>query len=446
VKLLLALIPPLKRGVFPLGFINSTKFYYVLRAWLEGMDALILAAGEGTRMRPLTANTAKPMLPVAGKPCIEHTFDALKKVGVKRMVVVIGWRMAHLRNFIQDQKGVKIETVEQKSRLGTAHAIQQARKKFSEPFLCVNGDVVLSSGMVKDLLDAHKKSGLSVVLGKEVEKPERYGVLQLDRDKTRLVKILEKPKRPPSNLINTGLYVLDTGIFKAIDTTGKSRRGEYEITDSLTTMAREPGVVVKTTKHEYIDISEPWDMLDANAMLLEEIDSSNVKKGTVEKNVFIKGNVVLGKKAVLKSGTYIEGNVIIGEGSVIGPNTYIRGPVSVGSGCKIGASVEVKNTIVMDGSHLPHHNYVGDSIIGQRCNLGAGTKIANLRLDDANITSYIRRTSVETGRRKLGVIMGDDVKTGINSMIDVGTVIGENSFIGPGALASGWIEPNSKIF
>jgi bifunctional UDP-N-acetylglucosamine pyrophosphorylase/glucosamine-1-phosphate N-acetyltransferase len=112
----------------------------------------------------------------------------------------------------------------------------------------------------------------------------------------------------------------------------------------------------------------------------------------------------------------------------------------------VGAAVEIKNSIIMRGTKIPHHSYVGDSVIGERCNFGCGTKVANLRFDDANVMVTTERGVMDTGRRKLGVIMGDDVKTGINSMIDVGTVIFENSFIGPGAVARGMIAPHSMVF
>jgi len=144
----------------------------------------------------------------------------------------------------------------------------------------------------------------------------------------------------------------------------------------------------------------------------------------------------------VRSGSYIVGPVVIGQDCAIGPNCYIRPHTSIGDGCHIGAAVEVKNSIIMNNSDAPHHNYVGDSIIGEGCNLGAGTKIANLRLDEQDITVAGRNTS----RRKLGVIMGDNVKTGINACINVGCMIGNDAKIGPGAIAHGIISPGSKIF
>ena len=156
----------------------------------------------------------------------------------------------------------------------------------------------------------------------------------------------------------------------------------------------------------------------------------------------LKGAVSIGKGTIVRSGTYIVGPVIIGSNCDIGPNCFIRASTAIGDNCHIGAAVEVKNSIIMSGSKVPHLNYVGDSVIGENCNLGAGTKVANLKLDKRNI--FI--DGKDTGRRKLGAIIGDNVQTGINSSINVGTLIGNNSFIGPGALAHGIISPGSKIF
>jgi len=168
-------------------------------------------------------------------------------------------------------------------------------------------------------------------------------------------------------------------------------------------------------------------------------------EGDLEENVHIRGNLILKKGAVIRSGTYIEGNVIADAGAVIGPNSYIRGSTYIGKGSRVGAASEVKNSIIFDRTNIPHHNYVGDSIIGCDCNLGSGTKVANLRIDDGPVKVVIRGTRYNTGRRKLGVIMGDDVKTGINATIDPGTIIFGGSRIGPGARVSGTITSGSRV-
>jgi bifunctional UDP-N-acetylglucosamine pyrophosphorylase/glucosamine-1-phosphate N-acetyltransferase len=203
-------------------------------------------------------------------------------------------------------------------------------------------------------------------------------------------------------------------------------------------MATKDGLHYQEIK-SWLDLSYPWDLLLANESMLAGLEAQNL--GEVEENVVLKGAVAIGKNTVIRSGTYIIGPVIIGEGCNIGPNCYIRPSTAIGDGCNIGAAVEVKNSIIMKGTKIPHHNYVGDSVIGERCNLGAGTKIANLRLDKADI----QVAGIDTKRRKLGAIIGDRVETGINASIDVGCIIGNNTFIGPGVVVSGVILPGSKI-
>ena len=168
-------------------------------------------------------------------------------------------------------------------------------------------------------------------------------------------------------------------------------------------------------------------------------------EGIVEDYVTIKGNLNLGKGSILKSGTYIEGPVWIGENCVVGPNAYLRGGTVLCGKNKIGASTEVKNTIFLKGAKAPHHNYVGDSIIGEDTNLGSGTKIANLRFDKKTIELTHQGEKIDSGRRKLGAILGKNVKTGINASINAGSIIGNDVRIGPNTLVSGTYESKSTI-
>ena len=161
--------------------------------------------------------------------------------------------------------------------------------------------------------------------------------------------------------------------------------------------------------------------------------------------MIINGTLRIGKGTILKSGTYIEGSVWIGDNCVIGPNAYLRNGTVLCGNNKVGASSEVKNSILMEGAKAPHHNYVGDSIIGENCNLGSGTKIANLRLDKNEIVVVHKGKKVNTKRRKLGAIVGDNTKTGINASINSGTILGSNVRIGPNAIVSGTYESQSTL-
>jgi len=401
-----------------------------------GIRAVVLAAGEGRRMRPLTYTRPKVMLPIAGRPILEHLLLGLREAGVTGFTFVVGYCADKVREYFGDggRWGVEISYVLQKRQLGTAHALGSVEGFVEEPeFLVLNGDVILEAEDIRRVLDAPPPA-LGAV---RAEAKEEAGFVEVEGE--RVVRIHEKPKHPPSDLLNTGIYRLDRRVFEFIARTPKSPRNEYELTETLQLMA-DAGVELGWRKlKSWLALSYPWDLLEANEILLSRLEPQNL--GEVEPGAVVKGPVGIGRNTLVRAGSYIEGPVLIGEGCEIGPNCYIRPFTSIGDGCRIGAAVEVKNSIIMRGTKIPHHNYVGDSIIGEDCNLGAGTKIANLRLDRRNVVVEGR----ETGRRKLGAIIGDRVEVGINASINVGTVIGNDSFIGPGALVEGVVHPRSRI-
>lgn len=408
------------------------------------MKAVVLAAGEGTRMRPLTANLPKPLLPVAGKPFLRHTLDALRSAGLSQVGVLIGWQGHRVRESFGDGAafGLSIAYEEQKERLGTAHAIGCMRLHVDGSFLSVNGDVVVSGDALAALLAYHEKVKGPVIGLAEVSDPRAYGVVELEDGK--VVSLEEKPRHPKSGLINAGVYVFDDDIFPLIDGTPKSPRGEYEITDAIRALLVKRDVNGFRLPGPWIDVGQPWDLLQANAALLAPLKGAS--RGRVDSGATLVGEVLVEEGAEVRQGAFIEGPTIVGAGALIGPNCYVRPSTSIGPKAKVGNACEVKNSILMADAHVPHQNYVGDSILGEGCNLGAGTKVANLRLDEAPIKVVFRGVEVDTGLRKLGVIMGDGVKVGINASIDAGTIIGEESFVGPGAHVRGNIAPRSRIF
>lgn len=408
------------------------------------MKALILAAGEGTRLRPLTSNTPKPLLLVAGKPYLSHLFSALKAAGIEDIALLVGWKSNRIRECYGEgtSEGIRITYLEQKERLGTANAIGVAEAMMDEDFVCINGDVVLSEKDIVAVVEAHHRHSGTIMSTVTVEDPTRFGVIEESQGK--MVKIVEKPTVAPSNMINAGLFVFTPQVFEFIRRTQKSSRGEYEITDTLNMMAATIDINIYRLQGPWMDVGRPWDLLKANEILMAGIERRI--DGVVEEGATLKGNVIVEKGALVRSGSYIEGPVYISAGCDIGPNCYIRPSTCLGKNVRIGASVEVKNSIVMNGTHIPHHNYVGDSIVGERCNFGAGTKVANLRFDNKSVKVSSKGDSIDSGTRKLGVIMGDDVKTGINSMIEPGTIIWERAIVGMGAIAKGEIGPDSRVF
>jgi UDP-N-acetylglucosamine diphosphorylase/glucosamine-1-phosphate N-acetyltransferase len=301
--------------------------------------------------------------------------------------------------------------------------------------LIVNGDLYFEKSAIKDILK-HENA----VLGVYKENAEPYGLLIGDRH---LKEIREKVPKS-SGLVNAGIYVFHREIFDYIKKVDLSPRGEIEFTDAVNLFARENKVEIVRYDGLWLDIGMPWHLLDASKAYLENMECNN--EGEIEENVVIKGKVCIGEGTRVLSGTYIEGPVLIGKNCKIGPNAYIRPYTIIGDNCHVGNSCEVKASIIMNGAKVPHFNYVGDSILGENCNLGAGTKIANLRLDERSIKVPVKGRIVDTGRRKLGVIMGDNVHTGINVSIDVGTMIGSNVGIAPGARVKGIIATGSRVY
>lgn len=401
------------------------------------MKCVILAAGEGNRMHPLTYTRPKVMLPIAGKPILEWNLLNARAAGLKEFIFIVSYKSEMVREYFGAGKpwNVKISYVNQGKALGTAHAIGTV-EPFVNDFIVLCGDTIFGINDIRHITKKGNKIGLV-----KIDNATEYGIVELEGKN--VTKIHEKMDHPISNIINAGIYHFNKQIFHYIHKTEKSPRGEFEITDSINMMVNKEqmeGVPL----NEWRDVVYPWHLLDANEELLKKMKTKI--QGTVEKNVTIKGTVNIGKGTVVRSGTYIEGPVMIGNDSKIGPNCYLRPYTTVGNSCHIGNACEVKNSIIMDHSNVPHLNYVGDSIIGQYCNLGAGTTIANLRLDKKNINVILNGNKIDTKRRKLGVMMGDNVQTGINSAFNVGTMVGNNVSIGLGALAKGEIKPNTKIF
>ncbi len=394
------------------------------------MKAVILVAGEGTRMRPLTSSCPKVMLPVANRPMLEHIVTSAISAGVDGFVFITGYQeetiIEHFGN--GSEWNTSIEYVHQEKQLGTANAIGYAREHVKDTFLVLNGDMLINPSHISSLLERKEDAVLTV---KQVDNPTQFGVIATEGD--RVVSIVEKPEVPPSDLANAGIYMFNGSIFDMIDRTELSPRGEYEITRSIELLLEEGADVgYRLLEDEWIDIGRPWDLLDANKVLLS--DAKAYCKGLVEGNATLIGEVQIGEGTLVRNGSYIIGPVVIGEGCDIGPNCFIRPSTAIGNDVHIGNAVEIKNSIIMDGTKIGHLSYVGDSIIGRACNFGAGTKVANLRHDGKNIKVTLKGKRTDTGRRKLGVIMGDDVHTGINTSINVGAVMDTGSSTGPGEI------------
>ena len=219
------------------------------------MKAIILAAGKGTRMMPLTENFPKVLVPIAGKPFLWYLLKNLQEAGITEFGLIVGYKQEKIKEFIEEYGIENAIFIEQKEQLGTGHALMQA-KEFAgnEKFLVVSGDNLYSTDDIKQI--ASRKA--NIIAGFEVNNPSAYGVLVAEGDK--LVRIDEKPENPVSNLISTGLYLFYPEIFEEAEQINKSERGEYELTDAMTALAKKDRMFIYRLKDYWIDLGKISDI------------------------------------------------------------------------------------------------------------------------------------------------------------------------------------------
>lgn len=397
------------------------------------MQAVILAAGKSTRTYPLTLTKPKPLLKILNKPLLAYQLEALSGCNVKEAIIIVGYKKEMIMDYFRDSYcGIKLTYVEQKEQLGTLHALHQVKHLLNERFFVLYADDMCHPA---DLKEAAKHKYCAALM--ETKTPERFGIAKIN-DEGFICDIVEKPKEYIGNLASAWGYVFDLGIF---DYPLEKEEGqkEYFIPTAVRKLCKKEKVFPLKLKGYWLPTGYPWDLLNANEVMIQEIKESKIE-GVVEEGAVIKGIAVIGKGTVVKSGAYIEGPVVIGDNCAIGPNCYIRGSTSIGNNCKIGNAVEIKNSIIMDNTHVGHLSYFGDSVIGENVNIGAGTISGNLRHDNGNVKSIYNGVLVDSGRRKLGAIIADNVHTGINTSIYPGRKIFPNKTTLPGEVVKKDIE------
>ncbi len=417
------------------------------------MKAILIAAGEGLRLRPLTETKPKPLLKVLDKPILVRSLSQLSKCGINDFVIVTNYLEEQIIECITSYfSHLNIHYVHQREIKGSANAFLLAKEHIEEDFFIgVNGDCVYSFPLVSKTVEATKNKIVSIG-GKFTTDTEKYGII-LTNQKKIPQHIVEKPSKEEisEGYANIGIYSLNKDIFGILDEMEKnnerSSRGEYEIPDAINKLLQKQTYETKLVELEendyWFDIGRPWSLLEANETLLSLCDEE--REGIVEDGVHIQGKVIIKRDAIIRSGTYIEGPVFIDEGADIGPNSYIRKYSYLGKKSRIGNGCEIKNSIIEDNVHAAHLSYIGDSIIGPKCNFGAGTITANLRFDKKTISVFTKGKSEDSERKKLGVICGEGVEIGIGALLMPGTKIGSKSWIGAGTIVNENV-PSESIY
>ena len=381
------------------------------------MEAVILAAGEGQRLRPFTVNKPKVMIKVANKPILEHVIDSLRRAGVRDIVMVVGYRKSRVMDYFGDGRrwGVRIRYAVQEKQLGTAHALKQAEKLVGEEFVVVAGDNIIDPLTIKKL----EKWSLAYKTSEEYSK---YGVIELENRKVR--RIVEKPAEPLSNLVNTGIYRFGREIFGYI--------GELtNLTDVINRMI-EDGYELRAVEAErWLDIVYPWDITRVNEVAMDfEGSMIGGKVGKAE----ISGKTIIEEGAKVNYGAYIE-NSIVG-GSEIGQHVVIRWS-SVGENAMIGAFSYIENSVIGDNVVIGPHSYIKDSVIDSgsiiRARFTAASDKAEIVIDD------------EVHRVKVGAFVGENCNIGSNVVVEPGTIIGNGCRVASGRVVRGRIPDDSMV-
>lgn len=423
------------------------------------MQVVIMAAGQSTRTYPLTLTRPKPLLKIANKTILEHQLDALRGV-VDEAVVVVWYRKDMIeQRFGASYRGIALKYVYQPQQLGTGDAILKCRDAVRGAFMAMNGDDLYDPADLTRLADVEEGA-----LAKTVADPSMYGIYAVDANGC-ATRIVEKPTEIFSNLANVGVYKFTPEIFEVLAATPKSERGEVEVTSAVQTLADRGSFRIVEMRGYWHPIGYPWHVLSANEFWLREFlqrdtetrggtrlrdqiyvsDNGRVhpsahvtgavfvgEGSSIEAGAVVNGPVCIGVGSTVRSGVVIDGPVLIGNDVSIGPNCFIRPATSIGNHCKIGHAVEIKNAVLFDHAAVPHLSYVGDSVIGEHANLGAGTITANFRHDGKNIGATVKGARVDSGRRKFGAIIGDRVHTGINTSIYPGRMLWPDTVTFPG--------------
>lgn len=328
------------------------------------MKGLVLSGGKGTRLRPITYTSAKQLVPVANKPVLFRVIETIRDAGIDEIGIVIGNTGAEVRAAVGDGNrwGVRITYIEQDDPLGLAHAVKISRDFLGDDrFVMFLGDNCIQGGIAPLLQQFGASDFNAQIVLKRVTSPEQYGVAVLD-EQGQIVRLIEKPRQPPSDLALVGIYMFDKSIWDAVEAIKPSWRGELEITDAIQWLV-EHNRRVFAYVHEgwWIDTGKKDDMLEANRLILEELAGDVA--GFVDRDSHLIGKVIVEKGAEIINST-IRGPAIIGENTRI-INAYVGPFTSIYHSCTI-ESAEIEHSIVLENCvirDLPHR--LEDSLIGR---------------------------------------------------------------------------------
>lgn len=411
------------------------------------MKAVILAAGLGHRLRPLTETRPKPMLEIAGKPLLQYVIEGLRENQIKDILIVVGYKREIIENYFEfgDKFDVKIDYVLQEKPLGVEDAILKTEQKLDEEeLLVIHADILADPELISRTIETFRELDAGATISATlVENPQFYGVVVFSEN-SRLDYIVEKPKLGvvPSKYAVAGVYVFKKNIFNFL-------KSEKTLDAAIRKLARTGKVYVSVWEKEWVEIRYPWDILRANRLVLSKMlkgkGSFIAETATIENNTKIEGPVWIADNVKIRSGSTVKGPCFIGENSYIGNNALIREYVSIGKDVIVGFGVEVKNSVIFDSTKVGRLSFIGDSILGENVDVGAGTQTWNVSPRLQPIYMDVNEKRVKVPMEKFGAVIGDNAHISINVSILPGKIIGTNVDISPGVIIDRNVPSNTEV-
>jgi bifunctional UDP-N-acetylglucosamine pyrophosphorylase/glucosamine-1-phosphate N-acetyltransferase len=385
------------------------------------MKAVILAAAPSDRLRPFTETRAKPMIRVAGTTILEYMMKALQGAGIRDILIVVN----HMRESIESdfghghRLGLSIDYIAQEQLDGIGGALRRCEQELDqEPFLLVYGDILATGFPFARLQEEFAEHGGAVAAVTLPRASAEFGNVYLGQD-MRIEGFVEKPSgRRLANHVFAGIFVLPPAVFPML------REAKSDIEQVYQRLIREGRLHGTLWDGGWIDITRPWHILEANKMLMDLWDGSRIHHSVrLKGSVHLEGAVHLEEGVTIEAGTVLKGPCFIGRDSYIGNNALIREYTSLGPESLVGYGTELKNCVLFGKSILGRLSFIGDSVIGERVQLGTAVATVNNRPDRGEIVAENGDGAIPTGMRKLGAFIGDDAWIGARHVLAPGTRI-----------------------
>lgn len=404
------------------------------------MQVLILAGGIGRRFWPL--EKSKYLFSFLGKTLIEHNLDKLKAAGFNRVVIAASPDAAGALNKL-NYPDLDLKIIVQKEADGMSGALLAAENSITEdPLLIINATDIVNSSLFKEIMTAARE-GKNALVGKKQSSYFSGGYYTLEGN--RVVAVVEKPKpgTQPSDIVKLvfDLFQNPRAFIEAVRTKGGDTNTSYERT--LDDKLKEDNFTLIPYDDYWQATKYPWHLLDVMELLFKDLKEQRGDNVEISDRATVKGPVVFESNVRVLENAVISGPAYIGEGTVIGNGALVR-QSHLGKNCVVGFATEVARSYVGAGCWF-HSNYIGDSVLEANINPSAGTVLANSRIDEGEIGSYVDGIKIMTGRNRLGAILGKNVRVGVNTSFMPGVKVGSGSFIGPGLTVYQDIKENSFV-